>query len=185
MDSNQKDTSSALQSCENKENDTKCDDTITITINTLSCNTGKTENTKFTCKDGVCYLAPPTQPSSHEDKADTADKVENTITNTLIISLNPYMSTVPTKFIRYRHPSHRHKLFLTITRRTVYCDNQHCQNSIDMGETVFTCFRCDFDLCSKCFQLNSTEEVPLAEDDCDVNETTFVPFSTQSFNVVC
>jgi len=89
----------------------------------------------------------------------------------LTIKLNP--TVVPSKFTRYRHPSHKHKLFMVTGLSNHRCDNENCRKNICRNETIFSCFRCNFDLCDMCFQLNTVEsEIPLAQDDIDVNETT-------------
>jgi hypothetical protein len=90
------------------------------------------------------------------------------------IKLNPYVNTVPKKFDRYQHPSHKHKLFMILNNNLNcrVCDNNNCNECIDINKTVFYCPRCDFDLCEKCFQLGCEKEVPLSEDDCKVDETT-------------
>jgi hypothetical protein len=103
--------------------------------------------------------------------------LENTIQNILVPTLNP--SVVPDKFIRYRHPSHRHRLFMLISFGHNYCNNKKCKIPIACNKTMFRCFRCDYDLCGNCFQLGTKgEPVPLANDDDDVDETTIVPITS-------
>jgi ribosomal protein L37AE/L43A len=86
-----------------------------------------------------------------------------------------YLNTekVPLKFTRYRHKSHKHKMFMLTGLTNHRCNN--CQKAINRMDTIFSCFRCDWDLCGNCWQLPSKREVPLAEDDKDVNETTITP----------
>lgn len=92
----------------------------------------------------------------------------------LQVRLNP--TVVPDKFTRYRHPSHKHRMFMIISFGHNYCNNKNCQTNIGVNKTLFRCFRCDYDLCDQCFQLDTQlEAVPLAEDDSDINETTITP----------
>jgi hypothetical protein len=59
------------------------------------------------------------------------------------------------------------------------CNNKKCGIQIRANKTIFRCFRCDYDLCGKCFQLGTTgDPVPLAEDDNHVDETTVEPVSS-------
>ena len=107
--------------------------------------------------------------------------VENIVLHsTTTIKLNP--AIVPAKFIRYRHPSHKHRLFMVISFGHNYCNNLNCRINIAQGKTIFRCFRCDYDLCEKCFQLDFNEDmVPLADDDKTVNETTIRPINELLF----
>jgi hypothetical protein len=104
--------------------------------------------------------------------------VENRTTEpSITLKLNP--TVVPLKFTRYRHPSHRHRLFMIISFGHNSCNNKKCGIQIRANKTIFRCFRCDYDLCGKCFQLGTTgEPVPLAEDDNHVDETTVEPISS-------
>jgi hypothetical protein len=96
--------------------------------------------------------------------------------NTLSVRLNP--TKVPAKFTRYRHPSHHHRLFMLTGIVNHHCDNKNCQKQIGSRDTIFSCFRCDFDLCDACFQMQTCEtEVPLAQDDATVDDTTVTPLS--------
>jgi hypothetical protein len=96
---------------------------------------------------------------------------------TITVKLNA--TVVPAKFTRYRHPSHRHRLFMIISLGHNYCNNKKCRIQIRANKTMFRCFRCDYDLCGNCFQLGTTgEPVPLAEDDNDVDETTVEPVTS-------
>jgi len=84
---------------------------------------------------------------------------------------------VPSRFTRYRHPSHKHRLFMLKGLANHCCDNTSCNKSISQRDTIFRCFRCDFDLCERCFQLGSTKCVPLSPRDADVDETTIRPLN--------
>lgn len=104
--------------------------------------------------------------------------------NTIKVQLNP--TVVPAKFTRYRHPSHHHRLFMIISLGHNYCNNKNCNININSNKTMFRCFRCDYDLCDRCFQLStSTAPVPLAEDDNDVNETTLESLVSSMYVVAC
>lgn len=95
------------------------------------------------------------------------------------LRLNLNQTQVPAKFTRYRHPSHRHRLFMIISLGHNYCNNKKCGIQIRANKTMFRCFRCDYDLCGNCFQLGTTgEPVPLAEDDNDVDERTVEPVTS-------
>jgi hypothetical protein len=95
---------------------------------------------------------------------------------TLRVKLNP--TVVPDKFTRYRHPSHIHRMFMILSFGHNSCNNKNCRSNIRCNKTLFRCFRCDYDLCSKCFQLSTIgDPVPLAEDDNDIDETTIEPIT--------
>ena len=83
------------------------------------------------------------------------------------------------KLNRYRHPSHRHKLFQTIVRNmNIFCDNQNCKRRLFNNEVDYVCFRCNYDLCARCFILPTEPQstVPLAESDSEINEDVlFIP----------
>ena len=88
-------------------------------------------------------------------------------------------TVVPSKFTRYRHPSHCHRLFMIISLGHNYCNNKNCNMNIKSNKTMFRCFRCDYDLCGNCFQLGTKgDPVPLAQDDNDVDETTINPITS-------
>jgi len=60
---------------------------------------------------------------------------------------------------RFKHDSHPHRLFRNIIREVnVQCDNQHCKRILGEMETSYTCFRCDFDLCVRCFYLQTEQQ---------------------------
>lgn len=101
--------------------------------------------------------------------------MENVNPDFTIVSdrLNP--NSVPSIFTRYRHPGHRHRLFMMTGITGRQCDHTMCKKSIAGPETIFSCFRCNFDLCSKCFQLDTEVTVPLSPRDAEVNETTVTP----------
>jgi hypothetical protein len=93
---------------------------------------------------------------------------------TLRVKLNP--TVVPAKFTRYRHPSHKHRMFMIISFGHNTCNNNNCRNLVQSNNTLFRCFKCDYDLCGKCFQLGTKEDpIPLAEDDANINDTTVEP----------
>jgi len=100
---------------------------------------------------------------------------EPEVTPFLSIKLNP--EKIPEKFTRYRHPSHRHKLFMLTGLTSRKCDNLNCEKHIGRMDTIFSCFRCDFDLCANCFQLDTVNQVPLSPRDSEVNECTIKPLS--------
>jgi hypothetical protein len=100
--------------------------------------------------------------------------------NSLQVRLNP--TVVPLKFTRYRHPSHKHRMFMIISFGHNGCNNKNCGICIGVNKTMFRCFRCDYDLCGDCFQLDTQiEPVPLAEDDSDINESTITPVSNSFY----
>ena len=102
---------------------------------------------------------------------------------TITIKKNPVL--IPVKFDRYRHPSHCHRLFMIISQGHNTCNNKNCCINIANCKTIFRCFRCDYDLCGRCFQLDTgLEPVPLAEDDEQINEKTVDPIDSSSFRVV-
>lgn len=81
--------------------------------------------------------------------------------------------TIPTKLQRYHHPSHPHKLFQNIIRnQKIFCDNLNCTRRIMHNEVSYVCFRCNFDLCSRCIELPTEPESqrPLHESDREINE---------------
>jgi hypothetical protein len=84
------------------------------------------------------------------------------------------MCSIPPRFTRYRHPSHKHRMFMLRGLERV-CDNSNCKHDIEEDETVFTCFKCDFDLCQTCFQLDSETVVPLSKDDENIHDKTVEP----------
>lgn len=82
----------------------------------------------------------------------------------------------PTRLTRYYHPSHPHKLFQNIVRSmTIFCDNQNCKRRLFNNEVDYVCFRCNFDLCARCFTLVTDADsiVPLHESDGEINEDVF------------
>jgi hypothetical protein len=100
----------------------------------------------------------------------------NTSEREFIVRLNP--TVIPAKYTRYRHPSHCHRLFITKGCEHRDCDNRNCRTDIMPPDaTIFRCFKCDFDLCSLCFQLDSLDGymVPLAEDDETIDENIVIP----------
>ena len=105
------------------------------------------------------------------------------IETSFTIKKNPVV--VPPKFDRYRHPSHHHRLFMIISQGHNSCNNKNCSVNISYSKTMFRCFRCDYDLCGKCFQIGTASDpVPLADDDQYVNENTIDPIDISSFCVV-
>lgn len=89
------------------------------------------------------------------------------------------------KLIRYRHDSHPHKLFLNIVRGqqdSIFCNNRNCRRRVCTNEVVFTCFRCDFDLCHVCLRLPTDNDsiTTLNESDDEINEEIFSFFPTRS-----
>ena len=83
------------------------------------------------------------------------------------------MSLDQKKLQRYHHPSHPHKLFQNIIRnQKIFCDNLNCTRRILNNEVSYVCFRCNFDLCSRCFDLQTDPEscCTLHESDNEVDE---------------
>lgn len=103
-------------------------------------------------------------PESPVGEAETVELVS--------VRLNP--EVVPARFPRYRHPSHRHRLFM-LTGRERSCDNISCRRNIELEETIFSCIRCGFDLCQRCFQLDSEVHVPLSAGDARICDSTITP----------
>lgn len=94
--------------------------------------------------------------------------------------------TNPTKLQRYHHPSHPHKLFQSIIRnQKIFCDNLNCTRRIMHNEVSYVCFRCNFDLCSRCFELPTDPESQCAlhESDQEINEDVHF-FPSRYANVV-
>lgn len=90
------------------------------------------------------------------------------------LKLNPYMDSIPERFPRYRHNSHPHRLYVMFGKPNHSCDNQNCRKVIDTLETRFSCFRCNFDLCQECFQLDCENPVPInVDEDTEVNDRIF------------
>lgn len=93
---------------------------------------------------------------------------------------------LPAKLQRYRHPGHKHRMFLSIVRfpQSVICDNQKCNRAIQFCETVLTCPQCDLDICAHCFSQpldSQVEPVSLAENDSKINEDImFSPYRFES-----
>jgi hypothetical protein len=112
------------------------------------------------------------------DQLDTVSgSTRSVFLNTNNVRLND--TVVPAKFTRYRHPSHRHRLFMIISQGHNYCNNKNCNMNITSNKTMFRCFRCDYDLCGNCFQLGTKgDPVPLGPDDNDVDETTINPITS-------
>lgn len=80
------------------------------------------------------------------------------------------------KLVRYHHNCHKHKLFQNIIRHPeFFCDNINCGRRMHCKEVVYTCFKCNFDLCAYCFLLPSEPDciVPLCEEDKNVNEDIY------------
>lgn len=100
--------------------------------------------------------------------------------------------TVPQKLVRYHHHSHPHKLFQTIVRSmTIFCDNQNCKRRLFNNEVDYVCFRCNFDLCSRCFTLPADSEstTSLHDSDDEINEDIFfvpdrAPIRAKSVRIV-
>jgi hypothetical protein len=81
-----------------------------------------------------------------------------------------------TKLIRYRHPSHPHKLFRNMVRHiSIFCDNENCGRRLLNNEVTYVCLRCDFDLCAQCFKLptESSSVSELHDSDNDINEDVY------------
>lgn len=100
----------------------------------------------------------PTTPTGHSvpigqpcGSVDGKEKKEKT----LQISVNPYIDDIPTRFPRYRHPSHKHRLFMLLGVPNQFCSNRNCGRGIRSSDTIFCCLCCDYYLCQMCFQLNS------------------------------
>lgn len=135
------------------------------------------------CNGNVCYLGNSSCETTTCGSADistacpviSVDMVTET-PPTFPVKLNTEI--IPAKFSRYRHPSHSHKLFMTIARTRLRCDNLNCRRDITPGSTSFSCVRCDFDLCEFCFQLAGDHEVPISPRDSEVNEVTARPLDT-------
>jgi len=153
----------------------------------------KEKEEKYTCSGGVCmlndmeHMGTPLQSSNSFNlfipTLAEISALESPVINIpevkdsqLTIKINP--EKVPQKFTRYRHPSHQHKLFMLTGLIDHRCDNLHCRRLILGRETIFSCFRCNFDLCDICFQLSGDVEVPLSREDKDVDENTVRPLST-------
>lgn len=98
----------------------------------------------------------------------------------LILSNNaPKKIDINLKLQRFAHPSHKHKLFQNIVRNmSIFCDNLNCKRKILNNEVSFVCFRCNYDLCARCYFL-PTEETSvemLSDSDEHVNEDVlFMP----------
>ena len=80
---------------------------------------------------------------------------------------------------RFVHPSHSHKLFRNIVRNmAIFCDNLNCKRRLHNNEVTYVCFRCDYDLCSRCYMLptESGSVTDVNESDEDINEDVlFIP----------
>jgi hypothetical protein len=63
------------------------------------------------------------------------------------------------------------------------CDNKYCRKVIEPNETIFSCFKCNFDLCSFCIQLTVDNEVPLDEDDEQIVDNTLNSSLVQFFKI--
>jgi hypothetical protein len=93
---------------------------------------------------------------------------------------------LPLKLQRYRHPGHKHRMFMSMVRfpQSIRCDNQKCQRAIQFCETVLTCPRCDLDICAHCFSQPldaSVMPVDLAPNDGKINEDIlFSPYRFES-----
>lgn len=87
--------------------------------------------------------------------------------------LNPFLNEVPDFFQRFRHGSHKHRLFAVFGNDNRVCDNSNCEIRISSQDTHFMCPRCDFDLCQKCFRLDSSTHTPLADDDDEIDDRIF------------
>ena len=95
-------------------------------------------------------------------------------TLTMEVKLNPYMDSIPERFPRYRHNSHPHRLYVLFGKPNHKCDNENCRKIIGTLETRFSCFRCNFDLCQECFQLDCENPVPInVDEDMEVNDRIF------------
>lgn len=137
-----------------------------------------TSELKYVCMGDRCLLVPSENDSKQREikVQSVREKTELKTVSGLYLGINP--TKVPLKFKRYYHPSHCHKLFMLTGLRGHRCDNLNCSKHIQTNETIFSCFRCDFDLCDICFQLGSnTPNVSLASDDKDIDETTVRPLN--------
>ena len=77
------------------------------------------------------------------------------------------------KLTRFRHPCHKHKLFINFVRdMAIFCDNKNCRRRLNNHEVSFVCFQCNFDLCAHCFALPTEAEsaCDLSDSDENVNE---------------
>ena len=96
------------------------------------------------------------------------------VEQTLTVRRNAFASDVPDRFPRYRHGSHPHRLYVLFGIPNHRCDNANCRRPITSLETRFSCMRCDFDLCDRCFQLGPEVCVPINEDeDRQINDLIF------------
>lgn len=141
-------------------------------------NVEKTSSRPTEASDCVCNPCE-CDPCNCKTETSCCKKSEKTISVNIrtqkTLSLNPYLSDVPEFFHRYRHPAHRHKLALLTKLRGHRCDNDNCDRNIPATDTIFSCLICDYDLCERCFQLNTEFEVPLSPTDSTIDERTIRP----------
>jgi hypothetical protein len=97
------------------------------------------------------------------------------------------------KLTRFRHDSHKHKLFRTmILDDGLLCKNTRCRREIVRQEIVYNCPRCNYNLCAHCFTLPTDEDtiIELDETDKDIKEDVLfllknsVPYIATSVNTV-
>ena len=136
-------------------------------------NVGNTNSMPVSIPVEKTTQAPCTPNGSVDDK-----KEEKSMTGgaTIQISVNPYIDSVPTRFPRYRHPSHKHRLFMSLGVPNQFCSNKNCGRGIRSSDTIFCCLCCDYYLCQMCFQLNSCDcTYQELDGDDDIEDFTISP----------
>jgi hypothetical protein len=88
-------------------------------------------------------------------------------------TINPVTEQIPERYPRYRHGIHQHRLFVGFGHIALQCDA--CRKEIGRDETRFFCYRCNFDLCARCFCLPPFTTVPLSEDDATIDDSVLPP----------
>ncbi len=143
--------------------DSKCGTLETCKCET-SCDNAYCVESTCQCKPCQCKTVPPLIEAESVQKPLYHCIGDVCFLPPLEISSNSNFTNVflPAKFTRYKHPSHRHRLFMLVNRidDSIECNGgDDCENRIpECGDTIFTCFDCEYDLCLGCFSRPFKEE---------------------------